>query len=68
MISRYMPKPKAPKPEAIDFQTEETSYVPMMKRSLTNQSNKEIFLNSCSVITSDNEYSKQGMFSAEAEF
>ena len=68
MISRYMPKPKAPEPEEVEFQTEQTSYVPMMKRSLTNQSNKEIFLNSPSLLTSDNEYTKQELFCAEAEF
>ena len=68
MISRYMPKPKAPEPEEVEFQTEQTSYVPMMKRSLTNQSNKEIFLNSPSLLTRDNEYTKQELFCAEAEF
>ena len=68
MISRYMPKPKTPEPEEVEFQTEQTSYVPMMKRSLTNQSNKEIFLNSPSLLTSDNEYTKQELFCAEAEF
>ena len=42
MIQRYTPKPKRTRrQEGIDFNTEETSYVP--KRSLTVQSNKEIF-------------------------
>ena len=42
MIQRYAPKPKrARRSEGTEFNTEETSYVP--KRSLTVQSNKEIF-------------------------
>ena len=42
MIQRYAPKPKRTRrPEGMDFNTEETSYIP--KRSLTVQSNKEIF-------------------------
>ena len=44
MIQRYAPRPKRERrPEGMDFNTEESSYAP--KRSLTVQSNKELFKN-----------------------